>query len=87
MVMNKVHSGVETDTEENEDLAGRCKSDKRLTMYMRRVICGPREGRSQVQERMRVHDTEIWMSLKMYARCKSELRCAELVHSELMYRV
>ena len=40
-----------------------------------------------MQERMRVHDAEIWMSLKVYARCKSELRCAKLVHFELMYRV
>ena len=78
---------METDTEENENLAGRRKSNERLTMYMRRVICGPREGRSQAQERMRVRDAEIWMSLKVYARHKSELRCAKLVHSELMYRV
>ena len=56
-------------------------------MYMQQVICGPREGQSQTQERMRVHDAEIWMSLKVYARHKNELRCAKLVHSELMYRV
>ena len=43
MVTNKVRSGVETDTEENEDLAGRHKSDERLTMYMQQVICGPQE--------------------------------------------
>ena len=40
-----------------------------------------------MQERIRVYNAEIWMSLKMYTRCKSELRCAKLVHSELMYRV
>ena len=44
MVMNKVCSGAETDTEENEDLAGRHKSDERLTMYTRRVIRGLQEG-------------------------------------------
>ena len=87
MIVNKVCSEAETDTEENEDLAGRRKSNERLTMYTRRVIRGPREGRSQAQERTRVRDAEIWMSLKVYARRKSELRCAKLVHSELMYRV
>ena len=40
-----------------------------------------------MQERMKVHNAEIWMSLKVYARHKSELRCAKLVHSKLMYRV
>ena len=87
MVANKVRSGAETDIEENEDLAGRHKSDERLTLYTRQVIRGPREGRSQAQERTKVHDAEIWRSLKLYTRHKSELSCTKLVHSELMYRV